>query len=111
MSMTDFGDPVAVTELPPPSARGGKPSSLPGLLAWLNKVNAGNPGTYVLASKDADEAHPVQRGTQLRGLVADPANNLNGITIETRAVQSGKRYKIYATKPAPETPAKAGAKK
>lgn len=110
MSMIDFGNPVAVTELPPATARGGKQSNAPALLAWLNKVAAANPGTYELASSEPDKAHPVSRGTQLRKLVEDSDNGINGITIETRSVVTGKRYRIFATKAAPETPVK-GARK
>ena len=95
--MTDFGAPVPVTELPPMATRGGRQSNEPALTAWLEAIKT--PGTFELASKDEDGGHPVSRVTQLRKL-ATPM----GITIDTRAIITGKRYRIYATKPAAGKP-------
>ena len=105
--MTDFGDPVAVTPdaMPAPTARGGRQSNEPALMAWLTKVDAAAPGTYELASKDGDKAHPVSRGTQLRAIVNPVDENKQplpspfpNLSIETRAVTPGKRYRIFATR-------------
>lgn len=117
MSMSDFGDPVAVSpaDLPPATARGGRESNEPAMRTWLGKVQAAAPGTYELASKDADKAHPTSRGTQLRALVNKPKDAPEDwtapypdVAIETRAVVTGKRYRIFATRTG--EPAKAGRK-
>lgn len=99
--MTDFGAPVPVAELPPLAVKGGRQSNEPALTAWLDAV--ADKGTFELASKDEDGAHPVSRVTQIRKL-AEPRN----IKIDTRSVVTGKRYRIFATK-APATNGKAGA--
>ena len=93
MTMTDFGAPVPVTELPPVAARGGRQSNVPALTKWLEAIAP--TGTFELASKDADGGHPVSRVTQLRKL-AEPM----GIKVDTRAIETGKRYRIYATRAA-----------
>lgn len=90
----DFGAPIAVTEMPPPSSRGGRAAVTPALEAWIMALS---PGTWELASKDPDGAHPVARVTQLRK-VSEPHED---VSIETRAVTAGKRYRIFATKNAP----------
>ena len=91
MSNVDFGDPIAVTELPPAAARGGRQSNEPALIAWLDKVPA--TGVYQLASTDKDGGHPVSRVTQLRKL-AEP----RGVMIQTRVIETGKRYFVYGTR-------------
>lgn len=115
--MTDFGDPVPITPdaMPKATARGGRESNVPALIAWLDKVAAAQPGTYELKSADKDAAHTVSRGTQLRSIVAGkvdgitPSDAVKALKIETRAVVPGKRYRIFATKEAPN--GKAGARK
>ena len=102
--MTDFGNPVPVTELPPMATKGGRQSNEPALTEWLNKI--GSNGTYELASKDEDSGHPVSRVTQLRKL-AEPLN----VKIDTRAIVPGKRYRIFATKVAAAAPVKGAVKK
>lgn len=102
MTTIDFGEPIKA-ELPPAAARGGRASFQPAMLAWLEKVAAAAPGTYELASSDEDGAHVVSRGTQLRKLVEAPdaPESVRGLKVETRAVVSGKRYRVFVTKEAP----------
>lgn len=102
--MTDFGAPVPVSELPPLATRGGRQSNEPALTSWLDAIGA--TGTFELASKDEDGGHPVSRVTQLRKL-AEPKQ----IKIDTRAIVTGKRYRVFATRIKPTPNGKAGAKK
>lgn len=119
MSMTDFGDPIAVKaeDMPAATARGGRESNVPALAAWLEKVAAANPGTYELRSKDPDGAHTTLRGGQLKKIVrgemdgVTPSDAVKQLKIETRAVVSGKRYRVFATKEAPAANGKPGARK
>lgn len=85
----DFGTPVPVSELPPASKRGGRASNAPAYEAWLAQLAPG--ATYELASTDEDGAHPVNRVSQLRKVAGD------GFKIDTRPVEPGKRYRIFAT--------------
>lgn len=93
--MTDFGAPVPVSELPPLATRGGRQSNEPALTAWLDAI--AQTGTFELASKDEDGGHPVSRVTQLRKLA-----EAKQIKIDTRAIVTGKRYRIFATRIKPQ---------
>lgn len=108
----DFGDPVKA-ELPPAPERGGRASMRPALLAWLEKVATAGPGTYELKSTDDDGAHIVSRGTQLRNIINDAAapETVRGLKVETRAVVSGKRYRVFVTNDAPAPAANGGKRK
>lgn len=94
----DFGAPVPVAEMPQGTGKGGRASNAPALEAWLGQLTAA--GTYELASKEEDGAHPVSRVTQLRTVAKEKAPM---IRVETRAVTPGKRYRIFATVPTTET--------
>lgn len=100
--MTDFGAPIKVDELPPQTNRGGRQSNEPALQAWLAALEPGN--TYELKSNDKDGGHPVSRVTQLRKLAGE------GFKVETRALESGKRYRIFATIATPPVAAKGNGK-
>lgn len=93
----DLSKAVTLTELPPVTTRGGRVSSAPILRDWLAMAK---PGSWVeLPSDDEDGAHPVSRVTQVRKLAADNATanpTAPVVKIETRAVTSGKRYRIFA---------------
>lgn len=95
----DYGTAVPVKELPPNVGKRGRTSNHePALRAWL--ATMAEPGkTYELPSKDKDGAHPVARVTQVRK-VAGPTYK-----VETAAVETGKRYRIFVT---PVTPGEDG---
>lgn len=89
MSNVDFGDPVYVDELPP-GGKSGRKSVSPALATWLAKIEPGK--TAELPSTDPDvPGHPVSRVTQIRKVAGD------AFAIETRTLEPGKRYRIFAT--------------
>lgn len=85
----DFGTPVPVSDLPPAPKKGGRSSNVPAFEAWLAQLAPGQ--TYELASIDEDGGHPVGRVSQIRKVAGD------AFKIETRAIEVGKRYRIFAT--------------
>lgn len=85
----DFGTPVPVTEMPEAPRKGGRASNAPAMEAWLQQLQPGQ--TYELASLDEDGGHSVNRVTQLRKVAGE------GFKIETRPIEPGKRYRIFAT--------------
>lgn len=89
----DFGTPVPVTDLPPASKRGGRVSNDEAYATWLSQLQPGS--TYELASTEDDQAHPVNRVTQIRKVVKERFPGQ--FKIDTRPVEPGKRYRIYAT--------------
>ena len=93
---------VKVTELPPAPARGGKASLKPAMQAFLSGLP--DFGTYEMASSDADKGHPTNRVAQLREVAGDD------YTIDTRTLESGKRYRIFATRLTDEQKAERAAK-
>lgn len=103
----DFGDPIYVEELPPPSVRGRASGAGPTIeqafTAWLQKIAPGK--TAQLPSKDADGAHTSNRVTNYRK-IAKPL----GYAIETRPVVPNKRYLVYVTAQTPEPEATDGKK-
>jgi hypothetical protein len=94
----DWGDPIVV-ELAPSVSKAGRPNQDHKVIEWFDKLNAptkeGEKISYELKSREADEAHPVSRVTKLKKLAAN--YDRVPIKIETRPVEAGKRYKIYAT--------------
>lgn len=83
---------MPVTDLPEKSSRGGRQSNTPMYEKWLAQLQPGS--TYEMASVDADGAHPVNRVTALRKVAAA---SFPEVKIETRSVEAGKRYRIFAT--------------
>ena len=90
-----FNKPVKVDALPPAPSRGGKASLKPAMLAWLQSLP--NDGTYELVSSDSDKGHPTNRVAQMRELAGAE------YTIDTRTLETGKRYRIFATRKAEQT--------
>jgi hypothetical protein len=94
----DWGEPEVV-ELAPVVSKAGRPNQDHKVIEWFDKLKPPTGDkktiTYVFKSKDEDEAHPVSKVTKLKKL----ASNYERlpIKIETRPVEAGKRYKIYAT--------------
>ena len=58
--------------------------------AWLDSVPEG--GTYELQSSDSDHGHPTNRVAQMRELAGTKFH------IDTRTIETGKRYRIFATR-------------
>lgn len=87
-TVTDFGAPVPVAELPPKVNGGGRTSLTPVYEKWLAQLT---PDTWgELASDSEDGAHPVNRVQALRKVAGD------AYQVETRPVVPGKRYRIFA---------------
>lgn len=81
--------PIDPTQIPEATQRGGRTSNEPAIKEWLNQLVPGN--TYELLSSDADGGHPVNRVTQIRKIAGE------GFKVETRPIESGKRYRVFVT--------------
>lgn len=88
MSDLSFADPVYVDELPPVTGRG-RTGAGPALAAWLAKVEPGK--TAELPSTDPDGGHPISRLNAIRKVAGE------SFKIDSRPVEAGKRYRIFAT--------------
>jgi len=91
-TVTDFGVPIPVADMPPKSTRGGRQSNAPMYEKWLAQLVPGQ--TFELGSVDPDGGHPAGRVTAIRKVALAAYPN---VKIETRPIEAGKRYRIFAT--------------